>query len=189
MPGSRPFHGRLPFHGRELIVVTGAIDSGKTSWCSSFSDAHRDFDGLLLRKVFQGDRRIGYDAVRLCSRAIIPFSRLKREEPPGWHAAEAVGPFTISEEGRQAANRWLLEALDSEARGLMIDEIGPLEIGGGGLAKAVRRVLEDRIPRPLVLVVRRDCLVRAIAAFGLPDHRLVEVDAPDHKTPSGVPGP
>jgi len=165
--------------GRELILVTGAVDSGKSSWCSAFSAAHREFDGVLLRKVFRGARRIGYDAVRPCSGATVPFSRLKGAEPPGWKSAEAVGPFTISEPGKETASRWLLEALGSAAPGLIVDEIGPLELAGGGLAASLRRILADSAPRRLILVVRRDCLARAVEAFALTGFRVVEVDHPD----------
>jgi nucleoside-triphosphatase THEP1 len=144
---------------RELTLLTGEVDSGKTSWCLSFLEAHPGYDGLLLKKVYQSGRRIGYDAVRISSGQTVPFSRLKGS----------------SEQGRNAANRWLVEALDSSACGLIVDEIGPLEIEGGGLAEAVRFVLENGSSRSLILVVRRGCLELVIQRFSLPEHRLVEL--------------
>jgi len=159
----------------ELVILTGEVDSGKTSWCLSFSKANRGYDGVLLRKVYKAGRRIGYDALRICSGQTMPFSRLKGSEPPGWHPAESIGPFSVSQEGESAARRWLLEALDSPARGLIVDELGPLELRGGGLAEAVHVVLQDRSSRGLILVVRRRCLAQAIRSFSLPEHRLVEL--------------
>lgn len=162
---------------KELILLTGEVDSGKTSWCLSFSKANRGYDGVLLRKVYRDDRRIGYDAIRISSGRTVPFSRLQGSESPEWRPTECIGPFSVSEEGKQTANRWLLEALDSSACGLIIDELGPLELRGGGLAEAVRSVLQDGSSRSLILVVRRSCLTQVIRRFSLPEHHLVEVKA------------
>jgi molybdopterin-guanine dinucleotide biosynthesis protein A len=160
---------------RELTLLTGEVDSGKTSWCLSFSKANPDYDGVLLRKVYQAGRRIGYDAVRIASGQALPFSRLEGSEPPSWRPAERVGPFSVSEEGKHAANRWLLEALHSPARGLIVDEIGPLELVGRGLAEAAHSVLQDDASRSLILVVRRSCLEQVIRRYRLAEHRLVEL--------------
>lgn len=65
---------------------------------------------------------------------------------PEWRPSECIGPFSVSEEGRKAANRLLIEALDSPACGLILDEIGSLELIGGGLAEAVYSVLQDGSP-------------------------------------------
>jgi len=161
--------------GRELTLLTGKVDSGKTTWCVSFNKANPDCDGVLLRKIYRAGRRIGYDAVRVASGETLPFSRLKGAEPPNWHPAECVGPFSVSAEGKQAANRWLLEALGSPARDLIVDEIGPLELEGGGLAEAVMAVLQDDASRSLILVVRRSCLEQLIRQYRLAEYRLVEL--------------
>lgn len=164
---------------KELIIVTGEVDSGKTSWCLSFVKGNSGYDGVLLRKVFQANRRIGYDAFRISSGRTVPFSRLRRAEPPEWRPTEYIGPFTVSEGGKHAANRWLIEALDSPSRGLIVDEIGPLELEGGGLAESVRSVLEDGSPRRLILVVRRSCLAQVVEEFSFTEHRLVEIKESD----------
>jgi nucleoside-triphosphatase THEP1 len=161
--------------GRELTLLTGEVDSGKTTWCASFSQANPGCDGILLRKIYQAGRRIGYDAVRVATGKTLPFSRLKGAEPPNWHPAECVGSFSVSAEGKQAANRWLLEALGSLARGLIVDEIGPLELEGGGLAEAVQAVLQDDASCNLILVVRRSCLEQLIRQYQLAEYRLVEL--------------
>jgi len=161
--------------GRRITLLTGGVDSGKTSWCLAYCRENPGWDGVLLRKVYREGRRIGYDAVRISSGQTLPFSRQAGGEPPNWRAADRVGSFSVSEYGKQTANRWLLEALGSPARGLLIDEIGPLELEGGGLAEGVQAVLRDKALRSLTLVARRSCLEEVIRRYRLTDYRLVEL--------------
>jgi len=167
-----------------LVLVTGDIDAGKTSWCAAYAGGHPGCDGVLLKKVYRGRRRVGYDVQRIASGRRVPFARLEGTELSRWRPVERVGGFSICATGKQAANRWLLQALASPARILIVDEIGPLELAGGGLADALPRVLADGRPRrPLILVIRRACLAEAVERFGLRDYRLVDLPRAELSAP------
>jgi len=159
-------------------VVTGEVDSGKTSWCLALARGEPGCDGVLLRKVYRAGGRVGYDAQRVATGARVPFARRQGAELSRWRPVERVGAFSISAAGKRSANRWLLEALASSPRGLIVDEIGPLELSAGGLAESLPRVIADfrarRLQR-LILVVRRSCLEAVVERFGLPGHRLIEL--------------
>lgn len=169
---------------RRLLILTGGIDSGKTSWCLAHVQAHPGCDGVLLRKVLSGGRRgggrVGYDAQRIASGSRVPFARRVGAELAGWREAERVGEFSVSAAGKRMANRWLLEALARAPRTLIVDEIGPLELAGGGLVESLGPVLADRACPPegeLILVVRRHCLTQVVDRFGLRGYRLIELPA------------
>jgi len=157
-----------------LVVLSGKVDSGKTSWCKSFSGQNKDSDGILMEKVYRAGLRIGYDARRIATGETVPFSRLATFCPPGWQEVERVGPFEVSAPGKEKANGWLVEALSTGCRNLIVDEIGPLELRGGGLARGLRRVLAESAGKQVILVVRNNCLERALAAFGISEYKLVE---------------
>lgn len=162
------------------MLVTGGIDSGKTSWCLAYVQAHAGCDGVLLRKVLRGGRRVGYDAQRISSGSRVPFARRVGAELAGWREAERIGEFSVSASGKRTANRWLREALSRAPRTLIVDEIGPLELAGGGLAESLGPVLADRACPPggeLILVVRRRCLAPVVERFGLRGCRLIELPA------------
>jgi nucleoside-triphosphatase THEP1 len=83
-----------------------------------------------------------------------------------------VGRFFVRPEGLAFA----AEALEGAACGasvVFVDEIGPWELQGGGLAPSLR----DLLPRPLVLVlVVRAGLVEAVRqVFAIPEGRVWEV--------------
>jgi nucleoside-triphosphatase THEP1 len=160
----------------QLTIVTGPIDSGKTRWCTDMAAANPTCAGLLLLKVYLRSERIGYDAQRLPGDERLPFARVAGHEPSGWVPAERIGPFSMSRAGLQAANRWLIEAAAASGD-IIVDEVGPLEIAGGGLVRGMRAVLNSPPRRRVYLVVRRDCLEAVCDHFGLRGCAVVDVGA------------
>ena len=123
-----------------VFIVTGERDAGKTSYCERalLGQPGAPRAGVLLRKAFRAGRCIGYDAVRIGAEETLPFTRRLGDEPPGWDAVERVGPYSVSARGKRAATEWVRAACARPGVGLIIDEVGPLETAGGGLAEAVR---------------------------------------------------
>jgi nucleoside-triphosphatase THEP1 len=159
---------------RQLTIVTGPIDSGKTSWCGELAAADPECAGVLLLKVYLHGERVGYDALRLPAGERIPFARIGGHESPGWITGERVGRFSISAAGLQTVNTWLTEAA-AGSTDIIIDEIGPLELSGGGLSPGLRAVLASPLQRKLYVVIRSDCLAAACGHFGITGYTLVEV--------------
>ena len=161
---------------RQLTIVTGPIDSGKTSWCRELAAANPGYRGILLLKVYRRGERIGYDSLRLSTGERIPFARIGGHEPTGWHAGDRVGPFSISAAAVKAADVWLSEAA-AQTAGVIVDEIGPLELGGGGLATGLRALLNSSVWQKLYVVIRRDCVEAACDHFGITGYTMVDVGA------------
>lgn len=164
-----------------VFIVTGERDAGKTTYCERalLGQPGKPRAGVLLRKAFRGGRCIGYDAVRIGASEMLPFTRRIGDEPSGWDAVQRVGPYSVSDRGRRAADDWVRAACSLPEVGLIIDEVGPLETGGGGLAEAVRYALGRLGPdRELFLVVRRSWLQPVVSCFRIPQHRLIEVASP-----------
>ena len=159
-----------------LFIITGAIDSGKTSYCERILLGRngRKREGILLKKVFRNGECVGYDAFRIGMGQQVAFTRRKNREPEGWDPQERVGPFSVSGSGKEAANSWVLEAFSTGTAGLIVDEVGPLETAGNGLSASVSYVV-DRISREreLFVVVRRSWLDTVVRYFSIKDYRLI----------------
>ena len=173
---------------RQIIIVTGSVDSGKTSWCRELVAANPECAGVLLLKVYAEGERIGYDALRLPVGDRIPFSRVEGHEPSGWIAAQRVGPFWISSVGLKSANAWLIEAA-RQPRDIIIDEVGPLELGGGGLCRGLRTVLASTLQRKLYVVIRSECVEAVCNCFGIDSYTLVEIGTDPGKASPEKPAP
>jgi iron complex transport system ATP-binding protein len=159
---------------RQLTIVTGPIDSGKTSWCRELAAAHPDCSGVLLIKVYFKGERIGYDALQLSAGHRTPFARSGGHEPAGWTAGDQVGPFSISTAGLKAANAWLIEAA-AEPGCIIVDEVGPLELGGGGLSPGLRAVLASTLAQKIYVVIRSDCVEAVREHFGITGYAVVDM--------------
>ncbi|MBN2551207.1 MAG: hypothetical protein JXB06_00495 [Spirochaetales bacterium] len=173
---------------RRLTIVTGPIDSGKTRWCRRLAAGHPGCAGLLLAKIFRQGKRIGYDAVRLPLSETIPFARLAGNEPPGWRVGGRVGRFLFSAEGLQAGNSWLIEAAGG-AGPIIVDEIGPLELEGGGLSAGLRAVLASELRLQLYIVIRSGFVEEVCARFGIGGYSLVEIAGGSGTHGPGTHGP
>jgi nucleoside-triphosphatase THEP1 len=169
--------------GKSPIIVTGPIDSGKTSWCKKLADSNPECAGVLLLKVYLGQQRIGYDALRLPAAETLPFARLVESEPADWVEGERVGPFSISAPGLEAANTWLMEAADRPVEISIVDEIGPLELIGGGLAVGLRAMLASPFHQKLYIVIRTGFVEAVCQRFRISEFDLVNISAESSPPP------
>ncbi len=122
-----------------LLVLTGPVHSGKTTFlrdaAARWKASGLDVGGFL--SVLRPDNGCdqGYDLYDLNEGTSLPF--LAHEGEPDWPSVGAwyVFPSTL-QKARSILSR------DSEADVLVVDEIGPLELGGEGLWPAFERALE-----------------------------------------------
>ena len=99
-----------------------------------------------------------------------------------------MGRFRFRAEAFAWANARLRGAAEAGKGLVAIDEIGPLELDGGGLRGGLTAVLER--PRGTAVLVVRDAMVgRVIEHFGLDQARVIAAADWPHsgQMPTGVP--
>jgi general stress protein 26/nucleoside-triphosphatase THEP1 len=153
-------------NGREPvrpILLVGGIGSGKTSTglrlLSLLRQSEIQVGGFLAPRVMEGDETVGYSLIALATNATHPFASLEPNDVP-------AGRFFISEEGLALADRAVTAALD-EASVVFVDEVGHLELGGGGHASAVRRLLASSVLP--ILLVRDELVEEVVRTFDIVD--------------------
>ena len=148
----------------KVFVITGGHGSGKSLFVSELAGklrgAGKKTAGILAEGAWADGLRSGFDLVDLSSGIKTP---LCRREPGGEVRA---GEFRFFPAGLSAG--W--EAFSPEklagAAAVFIDEIGYLELEGGGWAAPLERLLSEDHP-PLVLVVREQLLDKALARWAI----------------------
>jgi general stress protein 26/nucleoside-triphosphatase THEP1 len=150
--------GRVPVRP---ILLVGGIGSGKTSTGLRLLHLLRQSEvrvgGFLAPRKLEGDETIGYSLIDLASNTTHPFAGL---EPDGVH----IGRFFVSEKSLAMADRAVTTAL-GETQVVYIDEVGRLELDGGGHAPAVRRILASNVIP--VLLVREEFVDEVVGEFGI----------------------
>jgi nucleoside-triphosphatase THEP1 len=142
-----------------IHLLTGPIRSGKTTRLAAWAAATPGTAGVLMPDT--------------------PRGRVFRELRTGfeWPTAARLGDWRPLRIGRfqfgRAAFAWAESALLGAAthpatHWLVMDEVGPLELRGEGLALALRAILALPQPPPaLVLVVRQALAAAVVQEFGL----------------------
>lgn len=168
---------------RQLILLAGPMRSGKTTFCkalfpliareshSAFAiveENQRDAEGipvsLSLRNLGTGE------TFYLGSRG---------QEPREF--GKPYPPFTFSAEAFSWAESNLMKAVGECDCPVLIDEIGPLEVrGGGGFFRMVEWAIENGTC-PLLVTIRPDLVEafidRLSSSSGMPEHKRFSISS------------
>jgi nucleoside-triphosphatase THEP1 len=159
---------------RPSVIVTGATGSGKTTLTAAVVEHLRArgvrIAGILAPGHLVEGRRSGFDIVDLATGERAPLAR-EEEHITGRHARWSR--FAFSPDGLALGHK----ALGEDARGadvVVVDEVGPFELSGGGWADAL-----DAIGRTFdgsLLLVVREAVVDAVKArWGSPESVVYDV--------------
>lgn len=121
-------------------------------------------DGLISRKLYKGSTFLGYELQRL-SNGEKHLLALFAEHYQGQFAESfCFGPFVFSREAFEFGEKALDEMLaDDRLRHIFLDEIGPIELEGGGFWRALQRLLDS--DKNLFIGVRDECLVPVLSGL------------------------
>jgi nucleoside-triphosphatase THEP1 len=156
-------------HSNKIFILTGDKGSGKTTL---LRDLVQDFQmknllvgGIISPVVYDGPTRVGFDVVNIQSQNRSPLCRVNSEEK-----GVKVGDFEFFEEGIRFGNDALNLKNLPGCKLIIIDEAGPLELGGNGWATSLGQIV-DNLSCPLLLVVR-DSLIEKVKERWkfLPEH-------------------
>jgi nucleoside-triphosphatase len=156
-----------------LRILTGPVHSGKTSLLKAaagrWKSDGRGVGGFLNEMRREGAAIIGYDLLDLADGSSVPF--LRKEGDPTW---EKAGSYLFVPGALRKARDIL--ARDRAADLLIIDEVGPLELSGGGYWKDIRKALSSGTRS--LWVARVSIVENLRAAFEECDIREFRIETP-----------
>jgi nucleoside-triphosphatase THEP1 len=158
-----------------ILVLTGPVHGGKTTFLerslARWASLGLAPGGFLSVAVTGTGGATGYDLLELRTGCRHPY--LRREGKPD---AERTGPFFFVPETLELARSIIREADHREL--LIVDEVGPLELLGGGLWPVFREALARPGLRCLV-VVREEILEDVVAAIAPGVPLVFDIRDPD----------
>lgn len=152
-----------------VVVLTGERLSGKTTLAAAAVErlhaSGLTVGGVLAPGTLRDGKRFSFDLVDLASRETVPYG--SREQREGWLEESCfwVNPDAVAR-GRVALSRGGLDVV-------VVDEVGPWELGGSGWARELDTLVEGG--GRLLLVVRHRCLEGVLARWRLDGARVLEV--------------
>ncbi len=147
---------------RRVFIITGAHGSGKSTLAAAAAALLKERGlrpaGIIAEGLWSAGERAGFDLVDLSSGSKTPLCRLA----PGGEVR--AGKFRFSDEGLAAGARALSAESAAGAAAVFLDEVGFLELEGGGWAPQLAALLSAAGP-PAVLVVRDYLLEKILARW------------------------
>lgn len=140
----------------EILILTGAIKSGKTTRLMQWAASQKNIDGIF-QPVIEYKRFIYHVSSRT----------LKQLENDQTENITTIGKYNFSNETFKWAKNILVESFKKDLEYLIIDEVGPLELEGKGLEKAISYVFKntDSFKGKIVFVVRENLLDKFVEHY------------------------
>ncbi|HNW11002.1 MAG TPA: nucleoside-triphosphatase [Candidatus Rifleibacterium sp.] len=155
-----------------IYLLTGPVNSGKTSWVLNDYQNFPEADGFACKKVWVGAEMTGYDLFHLKTGLTCPLIRTFNHIPPGWdETARLNDRFSFSSAGLLFARHITQNAILNNVRRFYLDEAGHLEVQGDGFHHLLEALLGADID--LVIVVRETLVERLVAAYGISEYELI----------------
>lgn len=129
-----------------IFFITGESGSGKTTLMKALAArlVHRGVvaGGFLAPGKWNQGRRSGFDLLNLLTQEESPLASLN------FQGGIQQGPFSFNEDTLKRGTQLLLQHADNQSvEILFVDEVGPLELRGGGWAKALMVLSDSQKPQ------------------------------------------
>ena len=145
----------------KVVIIQGKLDGGKTTYMDKLSRELIDVDGIITIKDAEKRTYFFHEVRTHLSYMGLSADMILSEE--------RFGRFFISRKGFERASSYILTC---NSRNILLDEIGRMEIMGGGFADTLRELLKRDIT--LYIAVREDFVEGVVAAFGIENPQIVK---------------
>lgn len=156
-----------------IYIVSGGVDQGKTTKLLSIYDEIKCGDGFINKKVFINGVNAGQVIIRLSTMERKYFSFKNEFIPKNWEEECRCGPYSISKEGLAFAGRIVRDILKARTEPVFLDEIGPLELAGGGFSPLFNMLIKEGLD--LYVAIRESCIAAALEKFSINEYTLIVI--------------
>lgn len=152
-------------------IVTGKINSYKTTRLNAYYQKNRKGDGFISVKTMQGSKVHHYDLMQLSSKKKMLYMIREEFLETSQKVKIQIGPYCMLD----SAFMWLekeIEFMVSQGiTPIYLDEIGLLELENKGLAEILKKLIKLNID--LCLVIRQDLLKDVIEYFKIKEYEVI----------------
>lgn len=162
-------HKRKP----ALLILSGEIQQGKSTMLKALISELKNKDisigGFISEVVIRNGERQAYRIVSTDNKRSATLCGISPET-----GDLKYGRFYFNHESFELGNSLIYETLERGDDLLVIDEIGPLEIGGEGWDNAIRKVCQ-KSDISMLWVVRRSLAEKAARKWSVGDVRIIDI--------------
>ena len=154
-------------------IVTGSVNSGKTTKLLSIYQELKVGDGFILPKIFIQGNYAGQQITRLSTGVSRPFSFKKGYIPYNWVEKYRLDVYSFSKEGFDFAFETINYIVINNLSPIIIDEIGPLELQEKGFYQMLSQLSAKDYS--IYISARETLLYAVIEKFKLKEYKIIKV--------------
>ena len=154
-------------------IITGKINSGKTTMLLEHYRKNHIGDGFVAIKNIHEQEVYGYTILRLSNNNTYPWMIRQNHYHQDFSNAGTFGPFYINLDAIPLLESVVDELIKQQVSPIYLDEVGVLEMIGGGYHNALKKVLSSKLD--LVLAIREDLVEPVTSHFAITDYELIKV--------------
>ena len=154
-----------------VFIIAGDRREGKTTFLNKTIQFLREnginVEGIMAEGIDVTGERQGFNLVNVATGEKILLCHLEGEK--GW---QQTGKYFFNPDGLSLG----ISKLNNVTPGsiLVVDEIGPLELNGGGWSNSLRNILNE-FDSPMIWVVRRNLTEKIIVSFSLKNVTIMDI--------------
>ncbi len=130
-------------------------------------------DGFISPKLFIDGAFVGYDLTRLSTGEAMPLARVAGTPYAARIEGFAFGRFVFSDAAFDYAENIYDEMIAANIAPIFIDEIGPIELDGGGFDRIFRRL--SNFGRDVYAVIGKSCLEGALLKYEIEARKTIYI--------------
>lgn len=146
----------------EVFILSGPIQSGKTTRLIKWCEGRNDVTGILTPEV--DGKRFFFD---IETKNL--FLMEAREDEGN---ILSIGKYKFSKSAFERASQILLNAINKNSGWIIIDEVGPLELKGEGFSEVIKKLFLIPSELNIILVVRENLFDTVLQYFNIKEYRL-----------------
>lgn len=164
----------VPGSNHHIYLLSGPVQGGKTTYLADQIKRFKKQDlkvmGFLCPGSFSENRRTAFSLENIETGFRVPMGSEK--EVKGWGRYKR---FFFNPEAYYQGARWIRESILKDPDLLVIDEVGPMELDGGGWAE-ILEFLETKKTIEQLWVVREKLAMEVAQRWNIAKDQCVRID-------------
>jgi len=155
-----------------INIITGKINSGKSTTMSKIYDENKLGDGYISVKRMTHDKVHGYDIVRLSDKT----SQLLVIREEFYNNIDdiacEIGPYLFLESTLKSIEESIENMIENNVSPIYLDEIGQLELYDQCFDKIFRKIIQSNTD--CYVTVREDLVEKVIEKYQIKDYNIIQ---------------
>lgn len=146
----------------KIFILSGPIQSGKTSRLFKWCEGRNDVAGILTPDV--DGKRFFFD---IETKNLFLMEAGENEEN-----ILSIGKYKFSKSAFELASQILSHAINKNSGWIIVDEVGPLELKGEGFSEVIKKLFLIPSDLNIILVVRENLFDTVLQYFNIKEYSL-----------------